>query len=181
MLGFAGSANLACVAKLSSARSGGRIFLERTWRYSCRGCDYSLVALPSIRHPSFSVVPDCCTLKRLALLAPLLLLVLSTIVFSGCGNGAEQERVRQLQVEDFRYVRRPDGARVLRGTLVNPLTMPVQNVQIEVSLLDADNRRVERVLIAVSEVPSEGRTPFRKILNVEAGVQGARIRQIRAM
>lgn len=111
---------------------------------------------------------------------PLLwLLLLLVAVIGGCGNDGHEQRVRQLQVEEFRYVQRPDGARVLRGTLVNPLPEVVRNVQIEVSLLDADNRRVTTALIAVNEVPAEGSAPFRKIINVEPEVQSARIRRIR--
>ena len=109
------------------------------------------------------------------------LLLLCVLGLAACGDDASEQRVRQLRVEDMRYVQRPDGDRVVRGTLANSAAQTVRNVQIEVSLLDRDNRRIETALISVNEVPAKGHTPFRQVLTAEGAVQGVRIRRIRAL
>lgn len=111
----------------------------------------------------------------------LILMLLGTLSLSACDGDAREQSVHQLRVDDFRYVQRADGARILRGSLANPTKETLRNVQIEVSLLDADNRRVETARIAVAEVPAEKHTPFRQVIDAEDAVQGVRIRRIRAL
>ena len=108
-----------------------------------------------------------------------LVLALMSVAAVGCGDSSTL--ARQLEVEDFRYLKTADGTRVLRGVLFNPTDEVISNVQIEVSLLDADNQRIDKAFISVSDVGPDGRTPFRHVVNAAAAVQGARIRQVRVL
>ena len=90
-------------------------------------------------------------------------------------EAAAEERVH---VEAFKYALMPGGARVLTGRLYNPTPTPVRNAQIQVSLLDANNRRISSMTIHVRDVQPGTYKAFREAVDSELDVQRARVRSI---
>ena len=83
-----------------------------------------------------------------------------------------------VQVEDFQYARLAGDARVLTGEVYNPTDRLIKNVQVQVSLFDANNRRVSEMSIGVKDVPANGRRPFRQAIDSDLDVQGAKVRSL---
>ena len=81
----------------------------------------------------------------------------------------------QVQVEDFKYTVLQGDARVLTGQVYNPTDENVKNVQIQVSLFDANNRRVSKMSIAVKDVEPGARRSFRQHVDSDLDVQGAKV------
>jgi hypothetical protein len=101
-------------------------------------------------------------------------LLIPTLTACG-GAGTDAPNV---QIEAFHFKRLPGGARVLSGTLYNPTPEPVHHAQIQVSLFDADNRRISTMMIVVDEVAPGGRKRFRRTIDSDLDVRGARVRSI---
>jgi hypothetical protein len=81
-------------------------------------------------------------------------------------------------VEDLSYRLLPGGARIVNGELFNPGSKLIPNAQIEVSLFDADNRRVSTMSILVKNIPPGERVSFREAVQTDQDVQGARVRTV---
>ena len=84
----------------------------------------------------------------------------------------------QVQVEDFKYTVLQGDARVLTGQVYNPTDRALTNVQIQVSLFDANNRRVSEMSIAVKDVEAGARRSFRQAVDSDVDVQGAKVRSL---
>ncbi len=97
---------------------------------------------------------------------------------SACGGPDTNAGAPNVRVEAFTYKRLPGGTRVLSGTLYNPTPEPVRHAQIQVSLFDADNRRISTMMIVVDDVAPERRKRFRRVLDSDLDVRGARVRSI---
>ena len=106
------------------------------------------------------------------------LLSLLILTLSACSHADTETHAPNVQVEAFTYKRLPGGTRVLSGTLYNPTPEPVHHAQIQVSLFDADNRRISTMMIVVDEVAPEGRKRFRRTIDSDLDVRGARVRSI---
>ena len=129
------------------------------------------------------------------LLKPLLLVAL--LLLTACGDGEAQTTTAtpadsaatlaeavstsdtsQVQVEDFKYTVMQSDARILTGQVHNPTGKTLKNVQIQVSLFDANNRRVSEMSIAVKDVEPNSRRSFRQAIDSDADVQGAKVRSL---
>lgn len=84
----------------------------------------------------------------------------------------------QVQVEDFQYTSLPGDARILTGQVYNPTDKVLKNVQIQVSLFDANNRWISRMSISVKDVPPGERRTFRQPVDSDLDVQGAKVRNL---
>lgn len=93
-------------------------------------------------------------------------------------NDAATADSASVWVEDLEYALLPTGARVLSGMLVNETGEEIRNAQIEVSLFDADNRRVETMQIPVQGVGPGQRKAFREHLDTDFDVRSVRVRSI---
>ena len=83
-----------------------------------------------------------------------------------------------IEVEDVKYSLLPGGARIVTGTLYNPTDILVRNAQIQVSLFDENNRRVDGMSITVQDVPPGERKPFRKPVESDMDIRGAKVRSV---
>lgn len=98
---------------------------------------------------------------------------------AGCGgNGGADAESMPVQVENFRYSRLPTGERLLTGELANLTGETIHNAQIQVSLFDADNRRISSVLIDVHDLAPYGRSPFREAVDGDLRIQRARVQRV---
>lgn len=88
----------------------------------------------------------------------------------------------QLKVEDFEFTRLEDGTRLFTGKVYNPTDQPMKQVQISVSLLDANNRQIGKTLLNVNDIKANGRTSFRQPLDSDQeGVDGAKVKSLMTM
>lgn len=121
-----------------------------------------------------------------------LLVLASGLLISGCGGSASSETEtppsdstatngQPVQVVDFRLVETQGGERQVMGTLKNTTSKAINGAQIEVSLFDADNVRIETMSVTVRDIPAAGEVPFKKPLTTEVAVQGARVRSVLVM
>ncbi|MCZ6704827.1 MAG: FxLYD domain-containing protein [Bacteroidetes bacterium] len=118
---------------------------------------------------------------RSAFQIPWRLLLLSFIgvfvlTISGC---SEKESARnQVHVQDLRYRLLPGGARIITGKLVNDGEKPVPVVQIDVSLFDGNNRRISSMFVTVLDIEARSNKSFRKVVDSDLPIHGARVRSI---
>jgi len=114
-----------------------------------------------------------------------LLVFAGGLLLTGCGGSASSESAstdgQPVQVADFRLVETQGGERQVMGTLKNTTSKAIGGAQIEVSLFDADNVRIETMSVTVRDIPASGEVPFKKPLTTEAAVHGARVRSVLVM
>ena len=133
--------------------------------------------------------------QRTNLLQPLKpLSLVALLLLTACGNGDAQmpsaapldsaatvaqaaptSDTSKVQVEDFKYTVLQGDARVLTGQVYNPTDKNLKNVQIRVSLFDANNRRVSEMSIAVKDVEPGKRRSFRQHVDSDMDIQGAKV------
>ena len=112
-------------------------------------------------------------LRRILLLS---LIGVFLLTISGC---SEKESARnQVHVQDLRYRLLPGGARIITGKLVNDGEKPVPVVQIDVSLFDGNNRRISSMFVTVLDIEARSNKSFRKVVDSDLQVNGARVRSI---
>lgn len=108
-----------------------------------------------------------------------LCIVTLLLVGSGCQNGGSGST--ELSVEDFRYVQLPSGERQVIGTVHNPTEKRIATAQVQVSLFNKDNERIDQMQITVEDIPASGSQKFKETVNAPGAVQGARVRSIIVM
>ena len=112
-------------------------------------------------------------LRRFLLLS---LIGVFLLTISGC---SEKESARnQVHVQDLRYRLLPGGARIITGKLVNDGQKPVPVVQIDVSLFDGNNRRISSMLVTVLDIEARSNKSFRKVVDSDLPIHGARVRSV---
>lgn len=105
----------------------------------------------------------------------IILTVILLLLGSGCRNGGGSSN---LSVEDFRYVQLPSGERQVMGTVHNPRDRQIASAQVQVSLYDENNVRIDQMQVIVQNIPASGTKSFKATVDVEADIQGARVRGI---
>jgi len=113
--------------------------------------------------------------KRLvSVLASLIMLALF-----GCqqetGTTDELQRVR---VNNVAYTELAGGARILTGELANLSDVAIRIAQIDISLFDADNRRVESMMIEVRNIEPGASVVFREAVRSDFDIRGAKARAV---
>ncbi len=112
-------------------------------------------------------------LRRFLLLS---LIGVFLLTISGC---SEKESARnQVHVQDLRYRLLPGGARIITGKLVNDGEKPIPVVQIDVSLFDGNNRRISSMFVTVLDIEARSNKSFRKVVDSDLPIHGARVRSI---
>jgi len=113
------------------------------------------------------------------------------VVVSGCeGDAASSSHSVKLaspdsidaqpsvvDVQNVEYRQLPGGARILTGDVVNQTDAAVTIVQIEFSLFDADNRKVDTLMMVVRDIEPRGVQSFREPIVSDADVRAARARR----
>jgi hypothetical protein len=106
------------------------------------------------------------------------------LLVTACGGDAEeaaQDPVASVEVEDFRYVLVPGGARFVSGKLRNLTAETIRNAQIQIALYDADNRLVTTMRVLVRDVGPEQQKVFRQVVDAADNIRGARVRSVLVM
>ncbi|NND71145.1 MAG: hypothetical protein HKN43_06170 [Rhodothermales bacterium] len=93
----------------------------------------------------------------------------------GCTDEARTD-VSMLSVEDLTYQLLPSGARIVSGTVYNPTESPMGSIQIQVSLFDKDNVRVDGLSILVRDLNAGSRVDFREPVNSDFDITAARVK-----
>jgi hypothetical protein len=106
----------------------------------------------------------------------LFLFAFCLIAFAACSSGPEPADL--LHVEEVVYREMPGGARIVTGTLVNDGDAAVPGAQVQLSLFDADNRRVGQMMVVVRDVPPRDSVAFREPVRDREDVRGVRVRNI---
>ncbi|MFQ5568668.1 MAG: FxLYD domain-containing protein [Rhodothermales bacterium] len=83
-----------------------------------------------------------------------------------------------MSVEDFTYSLLPGGARVVMGKLYNPTSQWIRNAQIQIGLYDGDNRLVTTMSVVVRNIEPGQFMPFRKTVDEDVDIQGAKVRSV---
>ena len=85
----------------------------------------------------------------------------------------------RMGVSNFKYSQLPDGTRIFTGALQNNTGEAIDAAQVQISLLDADNRRLSTVNIEVYDIPANGTKEFRQPLDSDdQNIKGARVRSV---
>ncbi len=109
------------------------------------------------------------------------ILLISLLLFTAaCGGEAaetDEDPEARVNVEDFRYVMLPGGARIVSGKLHNLTAEPI-HAQIQVALYDQDNRFVTTMSVLVRDIGPDEHKPFRQVVDADDSVQGARVRSV---
>ncbi|MEM6648234.1 MAG: FxLYD domain-containing protein [Bacteroidota bacterium] len=108
----------------------------------------------------------------------ILTFVVLALTFIGCGGGTDApDEATALDVK-LEYQRLPGGGRILIGTVENQSEKPIRNAQVQVSLFDANNRRVGSMSFTVKNLEPSTPVPFREPVDSDLDVRGARVRNI---
>ncbi len=114
---------------------------------------------------------------------PLRLIVLTVLLLAtpACGGDAGEEGKNakgRVEVQDFRYVRLPGGARIVMGKLHNRSAEPINAAQLRIHLYDADNLLVTTMNVVVRHIEPGEYKPFRQMIDTDEDVRGARVRSV---
>ena len=114
---------------------------------------------------------------------PLRLIVLTVLLLAtqACGGDAGEEGKHakgRVEVEDFRYVRLPGGARIVMGKLHNRSAETISTAQLRIHLYDADNLLVTTMNVVVRHIGPGEHKPFRQMVDADENVRGARVRSV---
>lgn len=108
-----------------------------------------------------------------------LLCILLLAGVTACGGKSDvTQAVEALEVEDLTYQLLPSGARIVSGTVHNPTELALGSIQIQVSLFDHNNVRVDGLNILVRDIEPGSHVPFREPVDSDFDVTAARVRSI---
>lgn len=97
----------------------------------------------------------------------------------GCGTPAgttdSGDRVR---VSNVTYQELAGGARILRGDLENLSNERIPVAQIDISLYDESNRRVESLMVMVRDIEPGSKVSFREPVRSSLDIRGAKARAV---
>ncbi|MDX1739952.1 MAG: FxLYD domain-containing protein, partial [Rhodothermales bacterium] len=88
------------------------------------------------------------------------------------------KRAPQLHVEKIDLKQQESGARILTGTVLNDSKQAVRGAQVQITLFDAKNRRVDGMFAVVRDIPAHGSVDFREPVQSDYDVRGARVRSV---
>jgi hypothetical protein len=91
------------------------------------------------------------------------------------GTTDAHQRVR---VSNVTYQLVEGGARILKGELENLSDQRIPVAQIDVSLFDANNRKVESMMVLVRDIEPGESVSFREPVRSKLDIRGARARAV---
>ena len=97
------------------------------------------------------------------------------LAFAGCGTGASGP---ELRVENLELRLHQSGARIVTGTVYNDSHDAVRGAQVQITLFDDKNRRVDGMFAVVRDIPGGGSVEFREAVQSDYNVSGARVRSV---
>ena len=109
----------------------------------------------------------------------LLLLTVSALALTGCGEGPA---ALDASVEEFRLVRGEDGKQIVTGVLVNPNDREIASATIDVDLyvqpVEPGVEPVESMKVEVREVAPGERKLFKSTVDTRLRLSGAKVGRI---
>ncbi len=97
------------------------------------------------------------------------------LLLVSCGA---RDRGAELSVENLELKLHESGARIVTGTVVNNSGVAVRGAQVQITLFDDKNRRVDGMFAVVRDIPAHGSVEFREAVQSDHDVQGARVRSV---
>ncbi|NQV71900.1 hypothetical protein HQ496_02170 [bacterium] len=85
---------------------------------------------------------------------------------------------QRVRVSNVTYQLVEGGARILRGELKNLSDQRIPVAQIDVSLFDANNRKVESMMVLVRDIEPGQSVSFREPVRSKFDIRGARARAV---
>ena len=116
-------------------------------------------------------------MKQLRLIVLTVLLLATQACGRDSGEGGKDVEGR-VEVEDFRYIRLPGGARIVMGKLHNRSAETISTAQLRIHLYDADNLLVTTMNVVVRHIGPGEHKPFRQMVDADEDVRGARVRSV---
>ena len=107
--------------------------------------------------------------------ALVILVFFVALTVAACGT---RDKGPALRVETIELKLHPSGARILTGTVFNDSDIAVGGAQIQITLFDDKNRRVDGMYAVVREIPAHGSADFREPVQSDYDVQAARVRSV---
>lgn len=104
-----------------------------------------------------------------------LLVALLALTIAACGTSGGGPALR---VENLELTLHLSGARIVTGTVVNESNRAVRGAQIQITLFDDKNRRVDGMFVVARDIPANGSVDFREPVRSDYEVQGARVRSV---
>ena len=83
-----------------------------------------------------------------------------------------------LRVEGLELKLHPSGARFVSGTVINDSDRHITSAQVQISLFDDKNRRVDGMYAVVRDVAARDTVVFREPVQSDYDVRGARVRSV---
>lgn len=109
-----------------------------------------------------------------------LLLLLPLLCLAACSDNADEAAnlAEHITVNDFQYSLLPGGARIVTGEVHNASTQALSNIQVSITLFDANNRRISSMNVTVRDVPPGESKRFREPVQDSENVRGAKVRSV---
>jgi hypothetical protein len=92
-----------------------------------------------------------------------------------CGT---RDRSPDLRVENLELTLHESGARIVTGTVFNDSDDVVRGAQVQITLFDEKNRRVDGMFAVVRDLPAGGSVDLREAVQSDYDVRGARVRAV---
>ena len=112
---------------------------------------------------------------RGSIVCRVLVLAILGVILVSCGA---PNRGPELRVENVELTLHESGARILTGTVLNDSKQDVRGAQVQITLFDAKNRRVDGMFAVVRDIPAHGSVDFREPVQSDYDVRGARVRSV---
>ena len=109
---------------------------------------------------------------------PFLFVLASGLAACNGSDSSSPSAAAQLKVEDPALTRLEDGTRLFTAKIYNPTDQSLNRAQVQVTLLDANNRRVGTMAVEVSNIAARDTTAFRQPVDSREDVSGARVKSV---
>ena len=97
-------------------------------------------------------------------------------LLSACGGS--DASTEDVEVQNFRYERMPNGNRYFTGTLVNKRSVRIPIAEIEVALYGSNGSRVGTDQIQIEDIPAQDSVSFRSAANIDESIARVRVRSV---
>ena len=101
------------------------------------------------------------------------------LLLSGCTREpSTTDELKRVRVKNVAYKEWSGGARILTGELENLTDVLIRVAQVDISLFDANNRRVESMKFEVRDIAPGSSVSFREPVISNLDIRGAKARAV---
>ena len=119
------------------------------------------------------------TIRRLLMSCSWAVFWIMVLTSMGCQDKTSTTDANQrVRVSNVTYQLVEGGARILKGELENLSDQRIPVAQIDVSLFDASNRKVESMMVLVRDIEPGQSVSFREPVRSKLDIRGARARAV---